>query len=74
MLSLHGDRVPASLKVFLLCGIGFTMSLFIGLLAFPDASSQDDVKIEILAEFLASDVVGAMVLMASAQRRSVPNR
>jgi NhaA family Na+:H+ antiporter len=55
--------------VSLLCGIGFTMSLFIGLLAFPDASSQDHVKIGILAGSLASGVAGAAVLIASGRRR-----
>jgi Na+:H+ antiporter, NhaA family len=53
----------------LLCGIGFTMSLFIGLLAFPDASSQDHVKIGILAGSLASGLAGAAVLTVSARRR-----
>lgn len=55
--------------VSLLCGIGFTMSLFIGLLAFPDASSQDHVKIGILAGSFASGVAGAAALMASPRRR-----
>jgi NhaA family Na+:H+ antiporter len=59
--------------VSLLCGIGFTMSLFIGLLAFPDASSQDHVKIGILAGSLASGITGAGVLMASARSRSISN-
>ncbi len=61
---------PQMTGVSLLCGIGFTMSLFIGLLAFPDASSQDHVKIGILAGSLASGVAGAAVLMASARRRT----
>jgi NhaA family Na+:H+ antiporter len=60
---------PQMTGVSLLCGIGFTMSLFIGLLAFPDASSQDHVKIGILAGSLASGVAGAAVLMASGRRR-----
>lgn len=60
--------------VSLLCGIGFTMSLFIGLLAFPDASSQEHVKIGILAGSLASGVAGAAVLMASARMRQPASR
>ncbi|TAX72000.1 Na+/H+ antiporter NhaA [Rhizobium leguminosarum] len=55
--------------VSLLCGIGFTMSLFIGLLAFPNSSSQDHVKIGILAGSLASGLAGAALLMGSARRR-----
>jgi NhaA family Na+:H+ antiporter len=42
------------------------MSLFIGLLAFPDAAAlQDQVKIGVLMGSIASAIAGALVLKAS---------
>lgn len=48
-----------------LCGIGFTMSLFIGLLAFArDPALQDEVKIGILLGSLIAGILGAMILLS----------
>lgn len=54
--------------VAFLCGIGFTMSLFIGLLAFNDPNVQDRVKIGILLGSLASGLIGAVLLAAFGRR------
>lgn len=52
----------------LLCGIGFTMSLFIGLLAFNDPNVQDHVKIGILLGSLTSGLIGVTLLMVFGRR------
>ncbi|MNL35499.1 Na(+)/H(+) antiporter NhaA [compost metagenome] len=60
--------------VALLCGIGFTMSLFIGLLAFDDPASQDRVKFGILAGSLVAGVSGYLVLRVSGRRVVKPGQ
>ena len=61
------------LGVAVLCGIGFTMSLFIGGLAFEgqDGSYQTRVKLGVLAGSLLSGLVGTAILVVAA-RRSPP--
>ena len=51
--------------VSLLCGVGFTMSLFIGALAFPgavDSPEQVEVKLGVLAGSILSGLCGALAL------------
>ena len=45
-----------------LAGIGFTMSLFIAILAFDDAASVDAAKIAILAGSLLAGIIATIIL------------
>lgn len=63
------------LGVSLLCGIGFTMSLFIGLLAFADDPLlQEAVKIGILGGSLVSGVLGYAILRVAPRDAPAANR
>ena len=58
--------------VSLLCGVGFTMSLFIGVLAFPgaiDSPQQIEVKLGVLGGSILSAIAGAVVLGVAGRRR-----
>jgi Na+:H+ antiporter, NhaA family len=54
--------------VAVFCGIGFTMSLFIGLLAFPDFHREDIVKLAVLCGSLLSAIAGSIVFLSPGGR------
>lgn len=58
----EGSNWTQIVGVAWLGGIGFTMSLFIGMLAFVDAERATDIRIGVLLGSIASAIVGYMVL------------
>jgi NhaA family Na+:H+ antiporter len=64
---------PQFYGVSLLCGIGFTMSLFIGALAFGEGSALNDAaKIGVLMGSVVSGLLGWLVLRLSKPARGQP--
>lgn len=55
-----------------LTGVGFTMSLFIGSLAFNDAETMNAVRVGVMTGSIMSGVVGYIVLRTSATKSPVP--
>jgi Na+:H+ antiporter, NhaA family len=58
--------------VSLLAGIGFTMSLFIGTLAWDDGSHAAEIRLGVLVGSLLSAAVGMVVLLATQRRSKAP--
>ncbi len=58
----EGAKMIQLYAMSLLAGIGFTMSLFIGTLAFADPESQNLVRLGVLTGSILSGVLGAVVL------------
>jgi len=65
-----GVRWPQLYGVALLCGVGFTMSLFIGSLAFDqtDAKLLFDERLGIIGGSILSGIAGYLVLQFSLSR------
>jgi NhaA family Na+:H+ antiporter len=51
-----------------LAGIGFTMSLFIGTLAFTSPEALNDVRLGVLAGSIVSALAGVLILLAASRR------
>ena len=54
-----------------LAGIGFTMSLFIGSLAFSDPALNDGVRLGVLTGSIMSGLLGALILSRSSKREVI---
>jgi Na+:H+ antiporter, NhaA family len=68
-----GVTWPQLFALACLTGVGFTMSLFIGGLAFPGLEQQDDVKIGVLTGSLASGLLGFALLRFFGRHTRAPH-
>jgi Na+:H+ antiporter, NhaA family len=76
LIRLAGAELPAGAStrqffgVCVLCGVGFTMSLFIGALAFEGRGGdyETQVKLGVLCGSLIAGVAGTLLLLGSARR------
>lgn len=70
-----GANMRQFFGVCVLCGVGFTMSLFIGGLAFAGlgAAYEAEVKLGVLAGSVVAGILGTLILM-TAERRSPTRR
>ena len=48
-----------------LCGIGFTMSLFIGTLAFDDVLLQTQIRLGVIVGSLTAGLIGSVFILLS---------
>ncbi|MEM7212829.1 MAG: Na+/H+ antiporter NhaA, partial [Pseudomonadota bacterium] len=70
----EGGSLMQLYGVSLLAGIGFTMSLFIGTLAFVDVEHQNAVRLGVLSGSLLSGLLGAAVLAWATAPSRTPAR
>jgi len=69
-MPVHATRVQM-IGIALLCGVGFTMSLFISLLAFAgDLHLQDEAKLGILGGSIIAGILGFIVLRLAKPHRA----
>lgn len=66
----HGASWMQILGIACLAGIGFTMSLFIGALAFPGEDQMNAVRLGVLSGSLVSALLGMAVLMIAQKEKT----
>ena len=66
----HGATWLQVYGVAVLCGVGFTMSLFIGGLAFTDPTLASEVKVGVLGGSILSAILGYLILRFAPPRRA----
>lgn len=54
-----------------IAGIGFTMSLFIGALAFSDEDAMNQIRVGVMGGSIVAGILGASLMALAARRRSV---
>lgn len=64
-----GSTWPQLLGVSMLCGVGFTMSLFIGGLAFHDGAAAAEVQLGVIAGSILSVIAGVLTLKLAGDSR-----
>lgn len=67
----QGVTWPQFYGMALLTGIGFTMSLFIGTLAFNDVAMASAVRLGVLSGSFLSGILGVLILLATTRKQSV---
>jgi len=67
-----GVRWSGIVRVGLIAGIGFTVSIFVTGLAFDDVALQDEAKIAILFAAVIASVAGSFVVVRSARSSRRP--
>jgi NhaA family Na+:H+ antiporter len=56
--------------VCLMCGIGFTMSLFVGTLSYSDAMLLTETKLGVMLGSITSGIVGYLLLNCALRKKS----
>lgn len=68
----EGASWPQIYGLSMVCGIGFTMSLFIGGLAWPHTDYDAGIRLGVIMGSLASTVCGALILLFAPGGRPMP--
>jgi Na+:H+ antiporter, NhaA family len=72
LASLPTDATwPQLVGVATICGIGFTMSLFIGMLAFSDVAKNGEVRLGVLTGSLLAAIIGTAILVAYGRSQTI---